>query len=280
MFLVPRTFNTFNNSFFNDEHCIEFMPMNRRSFNNYCPSYRRPVRQLRQPKINNFFNNTMDDFAMEIFNEPFFKPTYKTENNKRKAPKRHPENNKSVSNFFEDLVPFANEDPFFNFDRHFEDNFFNIRPRNLEKKINQNTETVKNQDTQMDIESPKIYKKTFESSYVNNNGNKSEIIRKTKQNHNEPKETFVTKITQDVNGEKKVVHLNPEKFNLGELEPLADDQVLRAVEDNKVEDNQNEMLEENKPNMTFEEFQKSSDKKSESGLSNEGKNKMFESVQF
>lgn len=275
MFLVPRNYNTFNTTFFNDEDLIPFRKRSFKRFNNCCFSNKR---SLRQPRMSTFFNdNLMDNFVLELFEEPFLKR--KQVNYNWKAPKRNPENNKFVSEFFNEVVPFANEDSFFNFDRHFEDNFFNIRPKNAENKLYETNQNVED-NIKMNKESPKFYKKTFESSYINNNGNKSEIIRKSNQKDDQPKEIFVTQITEDVNGNKKVKHLNPEKFENGEFEALSDDQVLRAIDESEKKiENGSKIIEENE-NITFEEFQKNSDKKSDSEISNEGKNKMFESVQF
>lgn len=71
---------------------------------------------------------------------------------------------------------------------------------------------------------PKQFSSTYSSNYVNNNGNSTRLDKRTVTNDNK-NETFVTKITNNKEGNQIVEEINPESYNqeLKEIHKIMED---------------------------------------------------------
>lgn len=189
------------NSFFND-----YAPVRRDNqrccYDPYCENNTRQNVRKQRPVQRSAFDSHFDfdwDRPFSGYNrDPFFKDTFS-------------------SNFFKDEQPTQNRrvrtartraqnEPVYA-KKNAKKNQDGLRRSAYEEFDNKENKAPKTEN-----QAPKFYSTVFQSNSVNQNGQKT-TINKKQYKDNETSETFVTKITEDKDGNRNVEKLDPRNYN-------------------------------------------------------------------
>lgn len=143
----------------------------------------------------------------------------------------------------------------------------NCNRENIDPEVNNELNNRKTENK------PRVQWSSFKRNYVNNNGNETTIDKKT-FTKDDKTETFVTKITKDIQGNENKMEIKPENYD-NELKAIYDRMeesgaILQEVKPLELEaENDDKMEEENIKSNSFVD-----DKSNESG------EKMFSDIKF
>lgn len=221
------TFNSYDGVCCNDPFCDR-----NRVYNNNQRTVRPERRDTNRSAFGRMSNDFFDNFGQTFDSDPFFgngltssffgdeQPSYKNTNRRVRTARTKPQN-----------APVSAQK-----------NYYRKAQEPLRKSYIDEDENKENI-------APRFYSTLFESNSVNRNGNKT-TINKKQYKDDKKSETFITKITEDKDGNKNIEKLNPELYN-NELKAIMEQMeetgaVLMEIAPK--EHNETKMLEENNNN--------------------------------